>query len=345
MTASQFSLPDRSDIAKVDVSPSPDARSRCLHVGAAGRRTIAVVVRPRDAASGRASGRLTFHLIGSTGKSLTTLVRVSFDMHPAPNPARAITLFVGLLIAGLCFPVALLLCLNWLGARFEAPQLLRFLARDVEIGPDGELSAPHSEPLDTSPALFEDVANEPIGGKRSFDLDNGRFRFATRVLGHRGERFPSLLLGPYGVVDTDSGMVMAGTTERPLRSFDRAGRAEVPLGLAGTWVFEPDPRQPGGPESPDGDVETDAEVTRRTVRGRLLLLVPSYAAFEGEGLVQSATERLRELTLRQPTDRSPRSRVGLLLHSFTTRLKMRFTEHGDDEESSSDIDEDELFKR
>ena len=297
--ASTIDLPQTSDIARMRLSPAPTSPASCLRVRAGQRIVVAVVARPRAGGLGQASGAITFHLIGTAGRQLTSVVHVSFDMLPAPNVARAIAIFVVLLAAGIAIPVGLLLAVNWYGARFASPQLLRCVARDVEASPAGLVEVPPSgvttsreAPLVVSAGDCELVANErPSRAKRAFQLDDGHFRFAARPLGRRRERLPSLLLGPYGVVETDSGVVLAGTSGCSLHRYEQVGRHQVPLWLAQTWILDLDhsfTSDAGSTEAMDNDEGG------WKVRGRLLILVPSNSPQDAGEVLREAARCLQE---------------------------------------------------
>jgi len=274
------------------VTPA-SSKANCIHVGVHARKKVVVTIAPGSAATGWGKGNLTFALVPNNGeRPLVTKLPVAFDVVSAPNVARAITVFVGLLLAGILLPIGLLALLNWIGARFQPPQLIRYLVADVTVDPSGEVAADDTgRPLDASPAAFVGaehvLINEAaIRGERAFSVD--RFTFATRTLGARGERHLSLLRGPYGVVSAGGRRVVAGSDPRVVESFDGAGTHEVPLGLAGTWVFLPEIQAEDIDDWDPSGQRSKAPV----LRGRLLVLVPSEQTDVGETVRLNAGRRL-----------------------------------------------------
>lgn len=348
LSASAVGLPQRADIGKLSVTPAPSSPSACMHVQSGQKRTITVVAKPRVSGTGRATGALTFHLIDSAGGQLRSAVQVSFDMQPAPNVGRAIVIFVLLLAFGIAIPLGLLFLLNWFGARFARPQLLRYVARDVELSDEG-LTALGGDPLDVSAAEFKLVANERrVEAKRTFELDDGRFRFTGRAVRRRGERrqgerIPSLLLGPYGVVETHSGLAVAGARGARLDHFRSAGTHEVPLSLAGTWIFDPDRAQVTGPD-PLSELQLEGDPPPQPLRGRLLMFVPSDVPQDGSEVLLEAERHLQEQEGELKEQLCSRPSGGSRPPRLLERLKRRQSHKEEPPAPPSEPSDEELFK-
>lgn len=347
-TRSTVKSPNGADIP-VTFSPA-SSRDHCISVAAGERRPLVVRFTPKSAASGRASGTVFFELRGSAGHPIPSSLTVGLDLEPAPNAARAIALFVGLLIAGLLLPILLLGLLNWLGARFQAPQLIRYLLADVSIEPDGTVSEDTGQALNVSPAAFAGAEHvllneEEVRSERRFAIDG--FTFDARALGARGERHLSLLRGPYGVVSAAGRPIIAGSRRSVLESFPELATHEVPLGLAGTWVFAPEIARDDG-ESWEG---LDNDRGRPAVRGRLLLLMPNEDTSTGDALLRNAVDHLQQAPPRAPQpERSgggKARRFGILAHLRTRGQEPETPFDGSSDSTDPDdllsLSDDDLF--
>jgi hypothetical protein len=332
----------------VGITTAPAGRSRaaCLHLAPSQVRRLDVRFSVRRGQSGTVRATLPLVVTSAiTPGTRATTVDASFAVSPTPNVAKRVLIVVLLTLLGALVPVAALCALNWFGARFRELESLLFVASDACVRPDGELAAPDGNPIDISPAEFRVVAAEqPRDSKRVLWLDGGRFRFYTRALGGRGERRPSLVLGPYAVVETDTGAAIAMAAGSTLNAFEKVGRHEVPLALASTWVFDPYPPHEG-PRDDDPFLEESVDnddASQQPITGRLLLIIRSHD--DSAALLidaQAELSRRREELVQRGTRAPLVVRYGRL-HAILDRRPDSRREGEPAEPAATDVDD--IFK-
>jgi hypothetical protein len=299
--------PDLQAPEKVGVDSEPTATSKadCLRVGRGEERTLKIRFSAAADETGDVSGSIPLHLSSEAVTGERTLsVPVSFAISAPPDAVRRDVLLVLLMLAGTLLPLLFLHFLNYLNARFSGPQDLLFLAQDAEAGAGG-IVAPKVPEYDA----FDPVTLEGQSRKvRTLKID--RLRLRTVASGG----LTGLFRGPYGIAEAEGGgPLVAGSRGGPLRSWRRRTAQEVPLSLAGTWFFVPEPAIELGDEAAGpGDLwdrttgggggENDAE----RVRGRLVLVIANGGdPAMGEELLADADRAMRDEELREQLTAAP----------------------------------------
>jgi hypothetical protein len=150
--------------------------------------------------------------------------------------------------------------------------------------------------------VFEPLALEGENRKvRALEVDQLRLRTVA------SGGLAGLFRGPYGVAEAAGAGPLAAGSSGPLRSWRGRTRQEVPLSLAGTWFFVPEPTlEPQdalgdssdlwGDTSPPSGGGSDGE----RMQGRLVLLIANGGDPEmGEKLLAEADRALRDEELRK----------------------------------------------
>jgi hypothetical protein len=299
--AGPVTLPDAANsTAQVTVSPPATSRGRCLYLQAGQTADLEVHVTAQVQSEGRANGVLTFFLSGAgVAGARTVVVPLQFQTRFAPNSVFAWALFVVLFVIGLALPLGFLHLLNWWTGKLPPPFLLRTCRLPVTVSPGGVANEDGSPPK----VSLTDFPLVGLGdsGSRTLSLDGG-VTFRARASGALHERL-SLLAGPYAVAETPDGRpLFAGNGDRKLATYDAVGRQEVPLGLAGTWLFVPlaesvrdgDGNDQAGART-DGATEgatADGPGTDR-VAGHLTLVIANGGSYRaGEDLLKEAEKQL-----------------------------------------------------
>lgn len=286
------------DAVAVDAEPEASSVDNCLHVGKGERRTVIVRFLPRSDQTGDVTGSLPVHLSSEIVPGERSIsMPVSFAISTPPDATRRDVLLVVLVLFGALFPLLFLHLLNYLNARFTAPQDLLVLTQDAEAGPEGV-----SVSIAPEYAAFDPLTMVGESRKvRTLAIADLRFR-AIATNGPTG-----LFRGPFGVVSAASGgLLAAGSLSKPLRSWRDGTEHEVPLSLAGSWFFVPSPAPSEEPSTAGGSGLWD-EPLRATrlapgserVRGHLILVIANGGDTEmGEKLLADADRALRSDELR-----------------------------------------------
>ncbi len=287
------------DAVTMVTEPKASSADGCLHVGKGEQRTLTVRFLPRSGETGDVSGSLPLHLSSEIVPGERRIsVPVSFAVSSPPDAARRDALLVVLVLFGALFPLLFLHLLNYLTARFTAPQDLLVLAQGAEAGPGGV-----SAPVTPEYTAFEPLTLEGENRKvRALTIDQLRFR-TVATSGPTG-----LFRGPFGIASAASGgPFAAGSLSRRLRSWRGGARHEVPLSLAGCWFFVPEPAPAEAEVSVGGSGLWD-EPLRATesvdgsgrIKGRLILVIANGGDTEmGEKLLADADRALRSDELRE----------------------------------------------
>jgi hypothetical protein len=236
---------DRSPAEAGPLAPAfaPDATvaDSCVPVPAGATREIDVTVGNSELGSGRVEGVLGV-VLSADGEAETIRqeVPLSFDMARPVDPVVRAALFGALLL--LCLlPIALMYVLNRFGAKFESAQELLVAQIRVRIRADDRVERLGDARHRGLTLTVEDFSN--LGGPpgRSRRLSVGPLELRARVA-------KSPFKPPYGRAAAEACHVASA---RKLHRRGALVRAEVPLALAGTWVFlldEPDPAAASGTE-------------------------------------------------------------------------------------------------
>lgn len=227
------------EAGRVMTTFTPDARvpGSCVRLKAGERKTIRVTFDPERETVGSVPGVLPVRVTSDIAPGeQTTAVSFRFEMSPPVNVAKRLGIVAALTALGLLLPLLLLHGLNWLGARFSPKHRVRHRTFPVIVDADGLRAEDGSSlPVARSDLQLGSTATEP--SERSLAI--GRLDFKGVASGSWRDRRWQLLRGPYGVVsDADGRPIIAGILGGQQLRRMRKGRAhEVPLGLAGTWVF------------------------------------------------------------------------------------------------------------
>lgn len=248
--APDVDAPSEAGRVEVTISPAAGTAQHCLRVGKGEERHFTVRLTPSSEATGTVTASIPVHLSSDIVETDHVVsVPASFAMAPAPNDVVRVVLLAGLVLLGTLLPLLLLHVLNVLGARFPAPNRLRALQVPVEMSHGGRL---RRRGEDGPPAEVD--RGEPLfahGSRPVRELKLSSVELETFASGSFADRAFELFRGPYGVVRAGGRKLVAGSAQ-PLRSWRGGAVHEVPLGLAGTWIFRFDGLRPAETgEAPD----------------------------------------------------------------------------------------------
>jgi hypothetical protein len=291
--------PSEAGRVGVTISPTAGTARHCLRVEKGEERHLEVRLSPSSEATGTVTASIPVHLSSDIVETDHVVsVPARFAMAPAPNDVVRNFLLAALVLLGTLLPLLLLHVLNVFGARFAAPNRLRALDLPVEMSHGGRLrrrgeDGPPVE-VDRGEALFAH------GSRPVRELKLKSVEFEAFASGSLADRAFELFRGPYGVARAAGRKLVVGSAQ-PLRSWRGGATHEVPLGLAGTWIFRFDGLRPAetgegaagvpieGSRSAAGRDEDDFFAPRRdrgraegaqtpraprkaTIEGRLILL-------------------------------------------------------------------------
>jgi hypothetical protein len=242
------------------MSPATSSGEEYLSISAGETMEIDVTVENSELGSGRVEGALGLVLgVEGEDRQIRQEVPLSYDLARPVDQAFRALLFAALLL--LCLlPILFMYLLNWLGAKFEAANELLYADIPVTVGRGDQIRRDGARDGRLQPVL-DDFANVAGPATRSRRLDVGPLHLRGRV-----SRSP--FKPPYGVAMADGRHV--GSAGR-LRKRGRWTKAEVPLALAGTWMFLLN-------ESATTEaIPEDGEPDDGEIHGNLILIV-SYAS-------------------------------------------------------------------
>jgi hypothetical protein len=239
--APKVDAPSGAGRIKVKVSPEAGSARRCVHLDKGETRRFNVGLLPSSEARGTVSASFPVHLRSDlVDTEHVVSVPASFAMAPAPNAVTRAVLLVVLVLIGTLLPLLLLHVLNVLGARFAAPNRLRVIRMPVEMARGGRLLRRDGE-SGAELGRGETLAGQ--GSRQVRELEIGGLKLETVASGSLRDRTFELFRGPYGVARANDRKLVAGARQ-PLRSWREGTAHEVPLGLAGTWIFRFDALRP-----------------------------------------------------------------------------------------------------
>ena len=234
------SFPSEAISFSSEISPKA-TKSDCMQIVAGESRLIDVGIRPRASSEGSVRGTLTIN-VSARGErdSLPVTVPFSFDAAPPINEARRLGLFVAILLAGVLAPLAALMLVNRLLARFEpacrvvaarvpvsAERTVYRVLREYSKRGDSASAGPTDDAgilggLALDPSVFTPIGR---GARRSREITYGDLRLRARA-SHNPFR------EPFGTVACDRPCAAGGPNRT---SADTP--SHVPLALPGSWVF------------------------------------------------------------------------------------------------------------
>lgn len=320
-----------ADAGEVDVRTEPDAQaeSSCIPLAKGESKTVTVVVAPANQADGTVEVELDFGLASSIkpGENQISSVHTTVPIAKSADVPARLAILIGLIILGAALPVLLLHLMNRSSAEFSAPQSVLHLRRKVQLDQGSGLliDAETSAEVDPNYSNFTPVKSSGReAGVRGFELGSLVFRSVASI--SRTPRILSLFHGPVGVVRTSDPMKVLAGGQVTLRSWSDHRWQEVPLGLPGTWIFEPvlarttktfvstdseparedsagiDPWAGGGgatsieASGPIGSASSKREATPPSVSGTLTLLIHyGGSTDQGRKLLEKAQQRLKEI--------------------------------------------------
>lgn len=260
--------PSGAGPVRVDIAPPATSRQKCIAAPSGKTRDVRVTVTAARGALGGLNIDLPVRVTSDLRPRSVFDAEVSLRgrLLPASDTGKRIALVVlGLL--GTLIPFVALHLFNLAGAKFTAPQRMRWAAFDVAIDKSGNVTGMDGAPLDLDGTTFELVASSGAPEPRR-DLAVDGFNFHAVATGNIEDRRIQLFSGPYGTVEAAGAPVLAGGEESiRLVSLRDHRRHTVPLALPGTWVFA------RTDEGPDTDEDTGPRAT-----GRLALIVRDGAA-------------------------------------------------------------------
>ncbi|HMI82073.1 MAG TPA: hypothetical protein VK480_09830 [Solirubrobacterales bacterium] len=302
-----------SGAGKVVATVTPEAGSadRCISLGKGEERRFTVRLKPSSEARGTVTASIPVHLRSDLVETEHVVsVPVAFAMARAPG-VGTVALTVVLILLGVLLPLLLLHLLNGFGAWFAAPNRLRAIRLPVEMAHGGPLRR-----RDEGSEIGRGESLHVQGERRVRELEVGGLEFETVASGSVKDRTFELFRGPYGIVRSKGRKLIAGA-KQPLRSWRDGTAHQVPLGLAGTWIFRFDALRPAesgreeaavtapGAARQEGNffapseppvVESSARPKPREARieGELVLLISDGPPLDqGERLFEQAEEGLK----------------------------------------------------
>lgn len=237
-----LALPGEDVGFEVAAEPAATSEADCLPVAEGGEGSLVVQVRPEEQVRGAAQGTVTVRVRSDeTGEVLAQQLPATIELGKDPDQA---TLSLAVLIAALLavvFPVGFLHLTNAWGARFAEPHLLRRVELDLEIDSVGGVRDAATGEVPTIDYLDSD----PFGfgrGDRVTTVSAAGAEIATSASGRWGEGM-SLLRGPSARAEAAGSVVLgrpSGSEDLlSLRSWRDHQVQELPLSLAGCWIFVP----------------------------------------------------------------------------------------------------------
>jgi len=318
--APKVSAPAGAGRVEATVSPAAGSAAHCLRVGKGQERQFTLDLTPSSAATGTVTASLPIHLSSDLVDSdRAVTIPVAFSMAPAPNIGQRIVVLVALILLGALLPLLLLYVLNRRGAYFPAPNRLRAVELPVEMTRGGTLRRAGEEG-DPRPDLGRGESLASRGSHPVRELRFGDVELETVAGGSRQDGTFVLFRGPYGVARASGRRLLAGS-DQPLRSWHEGGAYEVPLRLAGTWIFRFDGLRPaeleeswlaaGAPQAqpkrdpvagsrgwraaPEPEPAPPSKPREATITGRLILLITDGPPVDqAQKLFDAAEEGLRE---------------------------------------------------
>ncbi|WP_026909796.1 VWA domain-containing protein [Patulibacter minatonensis] len=262
-----------------------DAGTGCVRVGRGQRRTVRVTITTKDDdATGSVDATLPITLQSDLkrGETRSVLLRLDGEVYSKPKVALRWAIVSVLTLLGIAIPLLLLHVLNVLSARFAPPQRVRAQVVDDVVVRPADVSTDRG-PLRRDWEAFGLLSD--TGQSRAVrELSVGPVALHAVASGSREDRRLTLFSGPYGVATSDGRPIVGGLAGAGEVVPLRGGVAhEVPLGLAGSWLFVPeDIRWPEEAAAAYGD-DGDGPAQPDEVRGTLVLFVA-----DGGGLTAAA---------------------------------------------------------
>lgn len=253
-------MPRLADGLAASFGNGATSQADCVRVEAGQRESVTVEIDVGETASGQVRGTLQTRLASDADPTvLEAAVPFAFDMFRPVNQLARMGLFLGILVPGLLLPFLVLWALNWLGARFEPPGVLRHAGVPVRLRGDGAVQRLDGDPGGQLRLRAEDFRNlaAPLRRQRRFAAAGLTFR-------PRVPWWP--FKAPYGTVTAPGSRTAtalgahAGGSGGVAR-VRRGTVAKVPFSLARQWVFVLDGWSEGDHDDPD-------------VTGRLHVFVP-----------------------------------------------------------------------
>jgi hypothetical protein len=211
------------------------SRASCLKVKPGESRQLRVTFVTARRADGSVQSDLPVHLRSdAAAKDETTTVPVAFEVYPTDTRTTILRLVL-LMLAGALLPLLILHVLNLIDARFPPEHRVKYLAQDVTYLPGPRFVTADDEAPVTEFGKFAWLSLETGSRKRSLNVDVLDLHTVASA-SWTDRRFLRLFAGPYGVVTSGDLLILAGSSV-PLKELRDGMAHEVPLGLAGTWVF------------------------------------------------------------------------------------------------------------
>jgi hypothetical protein len=207
-------------VVSLEGEPLP-GEQQCIPVPAKKPTTIIIEATPSGRASGTVTGTLeVFEKVKGVEQGTTTQIPFRFDMARGVDEAQRLFLAVVLLLAGLGLPLAVLLIINAIAARFQVLDAVRGAVIPVRAKGSSvqRTDGPYPRPLVLRPDDFASLAS--AGNDR-------RFTFGGVVFHARASRNPFgatvALAAPEGGAEKLKG--------------GEGSRVELDPSLAGSWIF------------------------------------------------------------------------------------------------------------
>lgn len=303
ITEPKTDAPQDAGVVGFDVDPPANTPESCLAVKPGEAKTLRVTFTPASKADGSVQSVLPVHARSDDAqKDELTTVPVSYELYPR-DIIDTFWRTVALLAVGTLLPLVILHVLNLFYARFPPEHRVKYLAQDVSYVPGRSFETSDGNPPDTGFGRFEWLSLETGSRKRALSVDVLDLRAVAS--GSWTDRRIRLFRGPYGVVTAKERTIIAGGSA-PLKEL-RGGRAhEVPLGLAGTWIFVIDeihrdddlPVKVDGRVvlliAADGDIDQGADLERRASAALASHSWPAPEQQPDEPAPPSRIDRLRE---------------------------------------------------
>jgi len=233
----------------------PYSSGECVEIPAHSSQEFRVEFKRDEVTEGRALGDLIVGLrTDAIGGDRSARVAVSFRMDDR-TVSGSIWIFVVLMLLGAFVPLLVIWLLNWSSARFAAPQDFRAIVLSARVQGNIVLDC-RKEPPQPLALTFEEHAAPLVGaGMEEFSVPCRQFPLSARPQVEDGLTLQfkaratqpmrrglagvvrQFWVGPTGEVSAEGAALTAGTGEGNVRAWDEHTACEVPLSVAGTWVF------------------------------------------------------------------------------------------------------------
>lgn len=227
---------------KVGGKKAPTTRESCRKIQSGEKLSVEVTVRSIEKLDALFLAPIKFG-VESDIKPEPRLIsaQISVQLTRSPQIGQRLWLTALLTSIGLLIPVGLLVLLNYDGAKFSPPSMIRHWSGDVVVDQSANrMTLPSGASINPSLLDLPYLDQFESEATRTANVDPFNLKaVAVGSLGGSGLNWlVTVIRGPYGMANAGATAVLGGG-EQPLVSWPDHSAHEVPLALAGSWLFTP----------------------------------------------------------------------------------------------------------